>query len=156
MSSLQYTTYPGMGETLSNQNHYSQTVRLPTNPPTIKISGQGGWDPVAQKIAPPTTPDLLRQQIDQAFSNVELALKNAGSRGWSDVYLVRAFYVVDGEAGTGETWKEQMEWAVGTAAEGMRKWCGPEHRPVLTAVEVKGLAAEGMKIEIEVEALLQE
>lgn len=37
--------------------------------------------------------------------------------------------------------------------ESMKKWA-PNHMPLLTFIEVKGLALEAMRIEIEVEALL--
>lgn len=154
MSGLTYSNYHGFGQTLSDTTHYSQAVVVPTTPPLLKISGQGPWDPNAADgaITAPKTPDELRKQIDQAFSNVELTLKNAGSTGWNEVYLVRIYYVVPGD---GQEWKQGMKQSVKFMGDALRKWC-PEHRPLCTAVEVRGLAAEGMVVDVEVEALLKQ
>lgn len=155
MSSLTYTNYEGVGQALSDKTHYSMAVRVPTNPPTIKTSGQGGWDSTTGEFPPnPHTLEGMRAQFDQAFANVELALKAAGSKGWSDVYLARMFYVLDGERDS-EPWKTTVEDMLQAGGETMRKWC-PNHRPLLTAVEVRALAAANMRVEVEVEALLQE
>ena len=155
MSSLPYTNYPGTGQRLSDTTHYSQAVRLPTQPPTIKISGQGGWDPSTDQFpGDASTPDGVRRQIEQAFSNVDLTLRHAGGKGWSEVYAARMFYVLDGER-DGEEWQGNLDRVLEFAGEALRKWC-PEHRPVLTAVEVRGLALAGLRVEIEVEALLTE
>lgn len=151
MSSLTYSNYEGVGQRLSDKTHYSQAVRLPTTPPTIKTSGQGGWNPSTGEFPDASKPDGIRQQIDLAFANLETTLKAAGSKGWSDVYLVRMFYVIDGER-DGEQWKQQVDLVLEAGGEALRKWC-PEHRPLLTGVEVRGLAAKGMRVEIEVEAL---
>lgn len=132
-----------MGQVLSDATHYSQAVRLPTSPPTIKTSGQGGLDPTTGKIE--ATADSIKSQVDQAFANIETVLKAAGSAGWSDVYLVRMFYVVK------EVTREEY---LALGGEIMRTWC-VGHRPLLTAVEVKDLALEGMRVEIEVEAMLK-
>ena len=82
-------------------------------------------------------------RFNQAFKNVETVLQASGSRGWADVYLVRV-YIVGQEDGliplTGKT---------------LGEWC-PDHRPILTCVEVKNLGFEGMRVEVEVEALLTE
>ena len=148
MTNPTYHTYSGFGALLSDLNHYSQAVRLPTSPPIIKCSGQGGWNPDAEDfneaLTLPSTKELVRQQVSQAFANVELTLKTAGCRGWSDVYLVRA-YMVSGS-------NELMEIMQATA-DALRRCC-PEHRPVLTVVEVKALADPRMCVEVEVEALL--
>ena len=154
MSSLPYNNYPGVGQQLSDKTHYSQAVRLPTTPPTIKTSGQGGWDPSTGEFPDASKSDGIRNQIDQAFANVETTLKAAGSKGWSEVYLARMFYVIDGER-DGEVWKAELEKVLQAGGDVLRKWC-PEHRPLLTAVEARALAAEGMRIEVEVEALLSE
>ena len=156
MSSLTYTQPPGFANALSDRTHYSQAVYLPTSPPTIKTSGQGPWDPSSPtgSISTPQSRAELFAQVDRAFSNVEATLQSAGSKGWGDVYLARMFYVVPGEYG-GEEWKRGMEEVVEVGGEVLRKWC-PGHRPLLTAVEVKGLAAEGMRVEVEVEAMLLE
>jgi enamine deaminase RidA (YjgF/YER057c/UK114 family) len=150
MPSPSYSTYPGFGTVLSNLNHYSQAVRLPTIPPTLKCSGQGGWNATtedfAKAFASSNTDDSLRQQVSQAFSNVDLTLKSAGGRGWGEVYLVRAYMVARDS--------EELEIIIKAATDELRKWC-PEHRPVLTGLEVKGLAFPEMKIEIEVEAMLK-
>ena len=83
-------------------------------------------------------------QVEQAFANVDLVLKTAGSKGvWTDVYAARIYYV---------NW-EAHDWAtVGATERCLRKWC-LEHRPILTAVKVAGLTLEGMRIEVKVEAL---
>lgn len=147
MSTLSYFNPQGHGAQLAQQFYYSQAVRLPTTPPTIKIAGQGGWDPKTGEIPPPNDPDSISAQVDLAFSNVDDVLRTAGSKnGWRDVYLVRA-YLVDMEAHEGAM--------VNAAVESLKKWCSG-HQPVLTAVEVKGLALDGMRIEVEVEALLGE
>lgn len=148
MSSLTYTNYPGTGQLLSDTTHYSQAVRLPTTPPTIKISGQGGWDPTTGAMISPDA----SQQIERAFANVDLMLRHAGAKGWSEVYLARMFYVLDGER-DGEEWKKGLEVVLEAGGEALRKWC-PGHRPALTAVEVRGLALEGMRVEVEAEALV--
>ena len=135
MSHFQYSVPSGTSQKLSDQYHYSQAVRSPGSPAIVKISGQGGWDPETGVVDPTN----IQAQVDQAFANVELVLKNAGLRGWEDVYLARAFLIRE----------EGIVQAVGDA---LRKWC-PNHRPVLTAVGTPWLALEEMRIEIEVEAM---
>ncbi|KAK3718122.1 hypothetical protein LTR37_005237 [Vermiconidia calcicola] len=128
MSTLTYSNPTGYAAELGNQFSYSQAVRLPGN--ILKISGQGGWDPSSGNIPAPTSAEAISDQVARAFANVDDVLRAAGSsRGMEDF---------DGAAVT-------------ATKEGLQKWC-PDHRPVLTAVEVKGLALKGMRIEIEVEA----
>ncbi|KAK5167746.1 uncharacterized protein LTR77_007445 [Saxophila tyrrhenica] len=147
MSTLTYTNPTGRGADLASQFHYHQAVRLPTQPPTLKLAGQGGFNKSDGVIPQPTSSDEIFKQVDFAFANVDDVLRTAGSKnGWGDVYLVRAYMVG----------MQDFDGAVIMAVkEGLRKWCGEGNRPVLTAVEVKGLALEGMVIEVEVEALMQ-
>ncbi|QLI68687.1 uncharacterized protein G6M90_00g052220, partial [Metarhizium brunneum] len=53
---------------------YSQAVRVGDR---IECSGQGGWDPDARGVV---VPDDIHEEIAQAFSNVELALRSAGGK----------------------------------------------------------------------------
>ncbi len=82
----------------------------------------------------------LAQEIDQAFSNVDLTLRDAGGKGWSQVYRVN-IYTVDIMTEEGMT----------SMIRNLREWL-PDHQPILTCVGVKELALEGMRIEIEVVA----
>ena len=138
MSHLQYFAYPGFGDRVKADTHYSQSVRLPS--PTvdiIKISGQGGWDRTTEVI----NPDWAAQ-MDQALENVDVTLKVAGGKGWEQVYQLRAYFA-----------PLDMEAAGAGFVRNLKKWC-PNHQPLVTAVGVEKFAFENMKIEIEVEAHL--
>ncbi|KAK4948906.1 hypothetical protein LTR10_012279 [Elasticomyces elasticus] len=115
MSSLTYTNPPGWGTHIGTVNHMAQAVLLPTTPPTIKISGQGGWDLITGEILDPSNAENIAQQVDLAFANVDNVLRNAGSRNrWGDVYLVRVYFV--------ELWAFEGAAAKGLSA-GLKKWC---------------------------------
>ncbi|KAK0631272.1 endoribonuclease L-PSP [Immersiella caudata] len=133
----QFFAYPGQGELLRSQLWYSQSARIGDR---IEISGQGGWSPQTGTLAP--TP---LEELDQAFSNVDLALRDAGGKGWEQVYKVRMYVV--------ESMMDNEEF-LGRAIVNLKKWM-PGHQPLLTAVGVSKLGAgssAGMKVEIEVEA----
>ena len=71
---------------------------------------------------------------------MEIALKQAGGEGWSQVYKVRCYAVpLD---------KEAMQ----CVGRNLKKYC-VGHQPLLTGVGVAGLAF-GMRFEVEVEAHL--
>ncbi|KAH0435686.1 endoribonuclease L-PSP [Colletotrichum camelliae] len=133
MSGLKYFSYNDYGKTLLGEMHYSQAVRVGDN---IEISGQGGWDPTTGKVH-----SDLSDEIDQAFSNVDLALKDAGGKGWSQVFRIR-LYALD------EAWTPE---GMGRMVENMKKWA-PDHAPILTGVGVSKLGQPGMRIEVEVSA----
>ncbi|EFQ32737.1 endoribonuclease L-PSP [Colletotrichum graminicola] len=133
MSGLKYFSYEEYGVTLRKEMHYSQAVRVGEN---IEISGQGGWDPKTGDI----TDDLLKE-IDQAFENVDLTLKDAGGKGWSQVFRIR-LYAVD------EAWTQE---GIGRMVDNIKKWT-PNHAPILTGVGVTKLGQPGMRVEVEVSA----
>jgi enamine deaminase RidA (YjgF/YER057c/UK114 family) len=89
-------------------------------------------------------PTLL-SELDQAFENVDLALRDAGGKGWEQVYKVR-MYVLESVMNNEEF--------LGRAIENLKRWV-PRHQPLLTAVGVAKLGAgssAGMGVEIEVDA----
>ena len=62
MSSLTYKNgYPYV-QAASDAFNYSQSVRLPTNPPMLKLSGQGGWPQEPGEIPIPKTAEDLAAQ----------------------------------------------------------------------------------------------
>ena len=145
MSQLQYFTSSLYDSSISNSSYYSQAVRIPRNADIIKISGQGGWDPETGDIEPGTSPAALAKHIAQAFANVDRVLRAADSKnGWGDVYLAHVYSVglLD-------------EGHIDAIIASMKKWC-PNHRPCVTAVEVPNLALDHMRIEVEVEAYVDE
>ncbi|KAJ6167644.1 hypothetical protein N7497_000487 [Penicillium chrysogenum] len=110
---------------------YSDIWKISTNTASLPL---GGWDPSTGELAM----DAIAQ-IDQAFKNVELNLRNAGGTGWEQVFRVNSYLVpMDDEA---------MEAMV----QNLRKYM-PNHQPVWTCVGVTALAEDAMKVEIEVVA----
>ena len=87
------------------------------------------------------SPDL-DTEIDQAFANVELALKSAGGKGWSQVYSMRSYHLPIDEAATS------------AVVRNLQQWLGPDHHPIWTQIGVASLGLETMRVEIEVEAYL--
>ena len=153
MSQLKYYAYPGWGPVGQKELHYSQAVRIGDR---IECSGQGtspiihhkvdqmlidrrtgGWDPDL-KTGAPEFPKDLNEEIDQAFKNVDLCLRDAGGKGWSQVFRVMT-YLLDIPASHDRI------------VENYRKWM-PDHCPIWTELGVKELGAPDMRIEIEVVA----
>ncbi|KAL3469806.1 Endoribonuclease L-PSP/chorismate mutase-like protein [Aspergillus californicus] len=131
MSHLQYYAYPGYGSTSQKDLHYSQAVRVGDR---IECSGQGGWDPASGKIN-----TEIHAQIDQAFANVELALKDAGGKGWSQVFRVNSYHV------------PLNDEASNAMVRNFKKYM-PDHQPLWTCIGVSRLGFDDMRVEIEVVA----
>lgn len=101
----------------------------------------GGWDPSATRMEDvgPSISDDVDAQTDQAFANVEIALKDAGGKGWQQVYSIRSLHVgLDAKATAAMT-------------RNLRKYC-PETPPIWTEYGVAALGLPEMRVEIEVEA----
>ena len=94
----------------------------------------GGWDPLTCVI-----PTSIPAEVEQAFSNVDLAVKHAGGKGWEQVYSVRLYVT------------EMSEEMSRECVSAMKKWC-PGHQPLWTWLGVKELALPGMRVEVEVVA----
>lgn len=150
MAHLEYTDGSPLGARFGAMCHYSQAVVLPSG--IVKLSGQGGWDPITGSLSPPgaegeSTGEKqfldVTTQIGNALNSIETVLRAAGcSNGWSDVYQVRSYHTnLDSDA-------------FFTMVRKIKEKCGDEHRPVWTAVGIDKLGLEGMKVEIEVEAIL--
>ncbi|KAL2140163.1 hypothetical protein VTI28DRAFT_4179 [Corynascus sepedonium] len=131
MSHLACFCYKGFGEAKRQELWYSQAVRVGDK---IEVAGQGGWIPETSEIH-----QDLSDEIDQAFANVDLALRTAGGKGWCQVYKINLYLTV------------MNEEAVGALVRNLKKWM-PDHQPVMTAVGVAALGLEGMRVEVEVAA----
>jgi enamine deaminase RidA (YjgF/YER057c/UK114 family) len=81
----------------------------------------------------------LKDEIDQAFENVDYNLKHAGGKGFSQVFKV-VTYSTDVRA--------QHEHIV----RNLKKWF-PDHYPIWTELGVAQLGADEMHFEIDVEAI---
>ncbi|KAJ8096516.1 Endoribonuclease L-PSP/chorismate mutase-like protein [Lipomyces tetrasporus] len=131
MSHLPYYNYEGFGKKQQQTFWYSQAVRIGDR---IECAGQGGWDPETGVFY-----KEINAQIDQAFVNVELALKTAGGKGWEQVYRVNSYHVpINNEA---------LEAMVRNFKRYM-----PNHQPIWTCVGVTRLGEDDMRVEIEVVA----
>lgn len=119
--------------------------------PNLKITKYtGGWDP---KTGDYNTE--INAQIDQAFENVDLNLKDAGGKGWDQVFRVNSYHVpLNAEA-------------IKAMKRNFDKWM-PNHKPIWTCVGVTRLGKycrrqdilcadfiigeDDMRVEIEVSA----
>ncbi|VUC36352.1 unnamed protein product [Clonostachys rosea] len=131
MSHLQYYAYKGQGVKNRENFWYSQAVRLGDR---IECAGQGGWNPETGVIE-----KQIIAEIDQAFANVERNLKDAGGKGWSQVFRVNSYHVL-------------LDNKILDAMVRNFKKYMPDHQPIWTCVGVPCLAQEHMRVEIEVVA----
>ncbi|KAI1800398.1 YjgF-like protein [Daldinia bambusicola] len=130
MAGLPSYAYPGAGEWAREAKNYSQAIRVGDN---IFLSGQGGWDRTSLTIK-----ENLKDEVEQAFDNVDHVLKHAGGKGWSQVYRVM-------------TYSTDIKATHDHIVENFKRLM-PDHQPVWTEVGVKALGLDTMHIEIEVQA----
>lgn len=135
MTTPEFFTTPGYGDMLRERLHYHQAVRIGD---TVHLSGQGGWDDEFQ------FPEALREEIVQAFDNVERTLALAGAT-WRDVVAVDSFHVPTATDEIGDEHTSVM-------TEQFRHRMG-ERAPVWTQIGVAALGAVGMRVEIRVTAI---
>lgn len=117
-----------------------QTI-LRTSPYIIPTSHlfslPGGWNPETGT----DYPSDLSGEIDQAFRNVDLAVRTAGGKGgWSQVFRLTSYHVVLDD----DVFQAMVR--------NLKQWV-PDHRPIWTCVAVPKLSYPEMRVEIEVVAL---
>lgn len=98
----------------------------------------GGWDSNTGEV-----PSDREAEIINVFKNVDLNLRTAGGKGWSQVFKVRLFVT------------DMNEEFVGLFLKHFKQWV-PDHQPILTGVGVAALAAPDMHLEVEVHAHIPE
>jgi enamine deaminase RidA (YjgF/YER057c/UK114 family) len=133
VSKAEFFVTPGYGERQLRLFHYSQAVKVGDR---LEISGQGGWNDDWE------FPESIKDEIAQAFRNVERTLAVAGA-GWEHVIHVNSYHVgLDEE--TNRVMTEQFRHYM------------PEHAPVWTCLGVAALGDPKMRVEIRVTAILPE
>lgn len=100
-----------------------------------EVSDSGGWHPETGVYY-----TEINAQIDQAFANVDRNLKDAGGKGWSQVFRVNSYHVPINDE------------ALRAMTRNFKKWM-PDHAPIWTCVGVARLGDDDMRVEIEVVAL---
>ncbi|KAH8800351.1 Endoribonuclease L-PSP/chorismate mutase-like protein [Xylogone sp. PMI_703] len=129
-----FSSYGGFGQNLTSGFHYSQAVRMGN---FIRVAGQGGWDANTGNIS-----NNITIQIQNAFKNIDIALKAAGSRGLEDLVSIHSFHTGDAAA------------ALPIVTQTMQAVLG-DLEPTWTAVGVTQLAFSNQVVEIEAEAWTQ-
>ncbi|MFT0858708.1 RidA family protein [Ancylobacter sp. G4_0304] len=132
MEKPEFFVTPGYGERLRDLLHYSQAVRIGNR---VEISGQGGWNDDLR------IPEVLEEEIAQAFGNVERTLATAGA-GWEHVVHVNSYHVGGFPPEVNET-----------MARLYRRYM-PDHAPIWTQIGVEALGLPAMRIEIRVTAII--
>ncbi|KAF2839934.1 L-PSP endoribonuclease family protein [Patellaria atrata CBS 101060] len=133
MSRLQYFVYPDQGLLLREKHSYNQAVRVGD-----RIECAGSWDPITGDMKTD-----LDEEIDQAFDNVNLALKDAGGKGWNQVFRINSYHT--------DMSYDALMHMIKNIRERM-----PDYQPLWTTVGVAKLTLEGMRVEIEVSAFDEE
>ncbi|KIL86479.1 hypothetical protein FAVG1_10309 [Fusarium avenaceum] len=131
MSHLRYYAYDGQGAKQRVNFYCNQAVRVGDR---IECSGQGGWHPYSGEFE-----KEINAQIDLAFANVERCLKDAGGKGWTQVFRVNSYHVPINDE------------ALDAMVRNFKKWM-PSHQPLWTCVGVSRLGKDDMRVEIEVVA----
>jgi len=95
----------------------------------------GGWYADSR---PPRLAESLEEQIDLAFSNIDLAVRTAGGKGISQVYRITSYH----------TRLSTTPEATECMAKAVAKWF-PGEKPIWTQIGVEALGLSEMFIEIE-------
>ena len=103
-----FSVTPGYGDHQLRKFHYSQVVRYGDR---VETAGQGGWDEHWRYSK------SVRDQVVQAFDNVERTLATAGA-SWRDVVHVHSYHLpaADGQAirtDTGLRLNGMIPWSTG-------------------------------------------
>ncbi|QPH88912.1 RidA family protein [Campylobacter concisus] len=127
---VKFDMTPGYGEKQLKEFGYSQVAVIGDR---IEISGQGGWDDRWN------FPQNLKDEIEQAFKNVERTLAVVGA-SWNDVFSVHSYHV-------------GFEPAVNGIMTKLFKKYMPTHAPLWTCLGVEKLGDPKMRVEIRVSAV---
>ena len=112
------------------------TTRKPDESHIDLTAFLGGWNPDTGS----DYPGDIGAEIDQAFRNVDLAIRTAGGKGWSQVFRLVSYHVVLDD----DVFKAMIR--------NLKEWI-PDHQPIWTCIGVAKLAYPEMNVEIEVVAL---
>jgi enamine deaminase RidA (YjgF/YER057c/UK114 family) len=138
MSKPEYFVTPGYGDRNRNLFNYSQAVRFGDR---VEISGQGGWNDDWE------FPESLRDEIVQAFDNIERTITLAGAM-WEHVVHVNSYHLPTSTDSIGDD-------HLGVMVEQF-KIRMPGHAPIWTCIGVPALGDPKMRVEIRVTAILAE
>jgi enamine deaminase RidA (YjgF/YER057c/UK114 family) len=138
MSSASFFVTPGYGDRQRRDFHYSQAVRYGNR---IETAGQGGWDDDLR------VPDSVRDEVIQAFDNVERTLAVAGA-SWRHVVSVHSYHLPNADGTIGHD-------HLATMVEEFRRRMG-ERAPLWTCIGVAALAGPQMRVEIQVAAVIDQ
>lgn len=136
MSSAAFFVTPGYGDRQRQDFHYSQAVRYGNR---VETSGQGGWDDNFR------VPESVRDEVIQAFDNVERTLAIAGA-SWRHVVSVHSYHLPNADGRIGQD-------HLATMVEEFRRRMG-ERAPLWTCIGIAALAGPQMRVEIQVTAVL--
>jgi enamine deaminase RidA (YjgF/YER057c/UK114 family) len=131
MSKPEFFVTPGYGERQLTGMHYSQAVKVGNR---VETSGQGGWNDHWE------FPEVLADEIAQAFHNVERTLATAGA-SWEHVIHVNSYHV-------------GFPPEVNEAMVRLFRHYMPNHAPIWTELGVAALGHPAMRVEIRVTAII--
>ncbi|KAH0423028.1 endoribonuclease L-PSP [Colletotrichum camelliae] len=145
-SGVRFFNWPGAGEEISETLKMTHACVIPPGASIIHVGGQAGIK------GDGTVPADLTEEIREAFSHIELSLREAGLTGsseevWACVYKV--MYL-----GTVRTYHANTDAGFGLTLHGVLMEYFGKNRPLFTGVDVFKLLRPELHLEIEVEAFL--
>ncbi|KAI9482922.1 MAG: Endoribonuclease L-PSP/chorismate mutase-like protein [Benjaminiella poitrasii] len=118
--------------------HYNQVMKYGN---MIECSGQGEWSITEDGLG--FTYTSLKEEIDQAFKNIEYVLNSAGA-SWKNVYKANSYHV---------NFKNTTDLMTTMFPKLHRKYMGEDNAPIWTCVGVTALGDKGMNVEVQVTAI---
>jgi len=131
MDKPQFFVTPGYGNRQLEKFYYSQAVKIGNR---IEISGQGGWNDNWE------FPQLLEDEIKQAFDNVGRTLKTAAA-SWNNVIEVISYHV-------------DYQPEISELMASLFRQYMPKQAPLWTLLGVAKLGDPKMRVEIRVTAIV--